>query len=59
MLLKEPSGETPHSIPNSARTQGITRDLLDANTRGSLMTAPGRQVSHTGDNGAKDYHLGF
>jgi hypothetical protein len=40
--LKEPSGEIPHSIPNSACTQESQTeqqtDRLDVKTRGNLMT---------------------
>jgi hypothetical protein len=36
--VKEPSGENPHSIPDSVCTQRNRRDHLDANTQGSLMT---------------------
>jgi hypothetical protein len=38
MQLIEPSGKTPHSIPNSTCTQKIMKDHLDVITRGRLMT---------------------
>jgi hypothetical protein len=39
VTLKDLSGETPtHKSRDGMHTQGITRDHLDANTRGSLMS---------------------
>ena len=51
LQMKDPSGETPTQVPRwCTPKESITRDRLDANTRGSLMTElQVDNISHAGE----------